>query len=112
MKTTVKTKMPSKPKPGQLRSAHIEYDSEGDGATTTHIHEPEAGKKGEPWSPGPAPHKKSFSTRMEAHHHMAKMAGVNADMADEGVEGDPDEDQNEDQGNEPNPGATPQMVAK
>jgi hypothetical protein len=112
MKTTVRTKTPTKAKPGQLRSAHIEYDSEGDGATTTHMHEPEPGKKNDPWTPGPAPHKKSFSTRMEAHHHMAKMAGVNSEMGNEDVEGDPDEDQNEDQGQEPNPGAAPQAVGQ
>ena len=112
MKTTVKTKMPMKAKPGQLRSAHIEYDSEGDGATTTHIHEAAEGKKSDPWEPGPAPHKKSFSTRMEAHHHMAKMAGVNSEMANEEQEGDPDEDQNEDQTGAAQPGSQPQMAGQ
>jgi hypothetical protein len=107
MKTVVKTKMPAKRKPGDLRASHIEYDSEGDGATVSHEHEPEPGKKGDPWGPGPAIHKKSFGSRKEALHHMAQTAGVPSEM----VEGDPNEDPNEDQGNEPNPGAAPQMTA-
>jgi hypothetical protein len=121
--------MPMKAKPGQLRSAHIEYDNEGDGATTTHMFEPEAGKKSDPWTPGPAPHKKSFSSRMEAHHHMAQMAGVNAEIAEAnaarahgkpdstdspqepgGSEGDDDEDKMEDRGGPSQPGSQAQIA--
>jgi hypothetical protein len=83
MKTTVKRMTPAKAKPGQLLSSHIEYDQEGDGAHVTHMHQPEAGKKGDMWTPGPSPSKKSFGTRMEAHHHMAQVAGVNSEMAQE-----------------------------
>jgi hypothetical protein len=130
MKTTVSRKMPMKAKPGSLRSAHIEYDTEGDGASVSYMHEPPAGGKSEAWAPGPAPHKKSFSTRMEAHHHMAQAAGVNAEMAEEAQEarahgkgdssagmagpggeseGDDDEDQAEDRGDDSQPGAQASM---
>lgn len=128
MKTTVSRKMPMKPKPGSLKSGHIEYDTQGDGATVTYMHEPEAGGKSDSWTPGPAPHKQSFSTRMEAHHHMAKMAGVNADIMDEaaarahgegdssdgsagspGSEGDDDEDPAEERGGSTPPAAQAKM---
>lgn len=124
MKITVSKKM-SKVKPGTLRSSHVEYDSEGDGATVMHHHEPEPGKKGEMWGPGPSPMKKSFSTRMEAHKHMADMAGVPAEMeamrahgdgdssdsaqAPSATEGDDNEDENENQGADDDPGAQPML---
>jgi len=126
MKTTVKPKMPPKAKPGQLLSSHIEYDHQGDGATVTHMHEPEAGQKNDPWTAGPAANKKSFGSRMEAHHHMAQAAGVPAEIANavrahgagdssDGQagpgesEGDEDEDQAEDRGGPSQPGAQPSL---
>lgn len=118
-RTVVKTKMPAKAKAGQLLRSHIEYDSDGDGATVTHDHQPDPGKNGDPWM------KKSFSSRMEAHHHMAEMAGVNATMDEQAEaarahgkgdssagtagpqegEGDEDEDPAESHGADPDPGA-------
>lgn len=129
MKTTVRPKMPMKAKPGQLLSHHIEYDQEGDGAHVTAMHEPEAGKKGDPWTPGPSPARKSFSTRMEAHHHMAQQAGVNSEIAQAAAarahgdgdstdstpagpgesEGDSDEEDTEDRGGPSQPGSQAQM---
>lgn len=109
MKMTVKSKMPAKAKAGQLLASHIEYDSDGDGASVMHEHAPEEGKKSEPWSPGPSMHKKSFSSRMEAHHHMAQMGGVKASMDD--GEGDPNEDPEESEGVEPEPAAEPKLTA-
>jgi hypothetical protein len=122
-KVVVKAKMPAKAKAGQLLRSHIEYDSDGDGATVTHDHQPDPSKSGEPWMPS-SQAKKSFSSRMEAHHHMAQMAGVDATMDEqakdarahgkgdssdkEGMgegEGDPDEDAAESWGADPDPGA-------
>lgn len=124
-KIVVKHKMPAKAKSGQLLRSHIEYDSEGNGAQVMHEHEPEPGKKSEPWSTGPSMHKKSFGSRMEAMHHMAQMAGINTSMEEEATEarahgkgdssdgkagpqeseGDPDEDEAESWGSDPDPKA-------
>jgi hypothetical protein len=104
MKISVHGKKPFQAKPGQLLRTHIEY-GEGDGAAVSHEHEPAAGAKSEPWTPGPSPLKKHFSSRMEAHQHAAQHAGVNAEM----VEGDPTESQDEQQGADDDPGAQPTL---
>jgi hypothetical protein len=125
MKMTVSKKMPTGPKPGQLLSHHIEYDQQGDGAHVTAIHAPPAGKKGDPWTPGPSPARKSFSNRLDAHHHMLQQAGVNAEIAGEASaarahgapdssdpsgmgesEGDDDEDQAESRGGASDPASS------
>lgn len=87
-KIIARPKPEMKAKPGQLLRTTIEYGA-GDGASVHHEHEPDAGKSGEPWSPGASNLKHNFTTRMEAHHAAAKHAGVNCSMDDaEGGKGD------------------------
>jgi hypothetical protein len=97
MKMTVKPKV-EHAKPGDLLSTHIEYGA-GGSASVHHVHEPQPGKKSEPWSPGPSPLKHNFSSRAEALHHAAEHAGVSASLEDENPEpSDIGEEENEEAG--------------
>src|ERR1035438_7266344 len=93
MKMTVKPKI-EHAKPGELLSSHIEYGA-GGSAMVHHVHEPQPGKKSEPWSPGPSPLKHAFSSREEALHHAAQHAGVSASLDDNPEPSDIGEEENE-----------------